>query len=30
MHHCGTKWAVFLMSLKNWIEREEGRPHPTT
>jgi uncharacterized protein YndB with AHSA1/START domain len=28
MHHCSTKWAVFLMSLKNWIEREEGRPHP--
>ena len=21
------KWVVFLMSLKNWIEREEGRPH---
>jgi uncharacterized protein YndB with AHSA1/START domain len=28
VHHCSTKWAVFLMSLKNWIEREEGRPHP--
>jgi uncharacterized protein YndB with AHSA1/START domain len=28
MHHCSTKWAVFLLSLKNWIEREEGRPHP--
>jgi uncharacterized protein YndB with AHSA1/START domain len=28
MHHCSTKWAVFLMSLKNWIERAEGRPHP--
>jgi uncharacterized protein YndB with AHSA1/START domain len=28
MHHCSTKWAIFLMSLKNWIERGEGRPHP--
>ncbi len=28
MHHCSTKWAVFLMSLKNWVERAEGRPHP--
>jgi uncharacterized protein YndB with AHSA1/START domain len=28
MHHCSTKWATFLLSLKNWIERREGRPHP--
>ncbi|SRR6266540_7076569 len=28
MHHCSTKWAVFLLSLKDWIERGEGRPHP--
>jgi hypothetical protein len=28
MHHCSTKWAVFLLSLKSWIERAEGRPHP--
>lgn len=28
MHHCSTKWAMFLMSLKNWLEREEGRPSP--
>jgi len=28
MHHCSTKWAVFLLSLMNWIERGEGRPHP--
>ena len=28
MHHCSTKWAVFLLSLKNWLEREEGRPAP--
>ena len=28
MHHCSTKWAMFLMSMKNWLEREEGRPVP--
>jgi uncharacterized protein YndB with AHSA1/START domain len=28
MHHCSTKWAVFLLSLRNWIERAEGRPNP--
>ncbi len=28
MHHCSTKWATFLMSLRNWVERAEGRPHP--
>ena len=28
MHHCSTKWAVFLLSLVNWVERGEGRPHP--
>jgi len=28
MHHCSTKWAVFLLSLKDWIERAEGHPHP--
>jgi uncharacterized protein YndB with AHSA1/START domain len=28
MHHCSTKWAVFLLSLKDWLERKEGRPHP--
>jgi uncharacterized protein YndB with AHSA1/START domain len=28
MHHCSTKWAVFLLSLKDWIERGEGRPAP--
>src|SRR6478752_5959456 len=21
MHHCSTKWALFLMSLKSWLER---------
>ena len=28
MHHCSTKWATFLLSLKAWLERDEGRPHP--
>ena len=28
MSHCSTKWATFLLSLKNWLERAEGRPHP--
>lgn len=28
MHHCSTKWAVFLMSLMYWLERGEGRPVP--
>ena len=28
MHHCSTKWATFLLSLRSWTERGEGRPHP--
>ncbi len=28
MHHCSTKWAAFLLSLRDWLERSEGRPHP--
>ena len=28
MHHCGTKWATFLLSLKDWVEKGEGRPEP--
>ncbi len=28
MHHCSTKWATFLLSLRSWVERGEGRPHP--
>ena len=28
MHHCSTKWAVFLLSLRDWLEREEGHPAP--
>ena len=26
--HCSTKWAVFLLSLKDMIETGEGRPFP--
>jgi uncharacterized protein YndB with AHSA1/START domain len=28
MHHCSTKWATFLLSLRDWLERNEGRPVP--
>jgi len=28
MHHCSTKWATFLLSLRNWVERAEGHPAP--
>lgn len=28
MHHCSTKWAVFLVSLKELLEDGEGRPYP--
>jgi uncharacterized protein YndB with AHSA1/START domain len=28
MHHCSTKWAVFLMSLKSLVETGKGSPHP--
>ena len=28
MHHCSTKWATFLLSLKDLIEKGEGRPEP--
>ena len=28
MGHCCTKWAVFLLSLKEAIEKGEGRPYP--
>ena len=26
--HCSTKWAVFLLSLKNALEKGEGKPYP--
>ena len=28
MHHCSTKWATFLMSLKELVETGHGRPSP--
>lgn len=28
MHHCSTKWGVFLMSLKSLVETEKGAPYP--
>lgn len=28
MHHCSTKWAVFLLSLKSLLETGEGNPDP--
>ena len=28
MHHCSTKWAVFLLSLKSLVEAGKGEPFP--
>jgi uncharacterized protein YndB with AHSA1/START domain len=28
MHHCSTKWGVFLMSLKSLLETGKGAPDP--
>ncbi len=28
MHHCSTKWAIFLMSLKALVETGKGGPAP--
>ena len=28
MHHCSTKWAIFLMSLKSLVETGKGTPDP--
>ena len=28
MHHCSTKWGVFLLSLKALVETGKGRPWP--
>ncbi len=28
MHHCSTKWAIFLMSLKSLVETGNGTPSP--
>jgi uncharacterized protein YndB with AHSA1/START domain len=28
MHHCSTKWALFLMSMKSLVETGKGAPFP--
>ncbi|MDX6250847.1 MAG: hypothetical protein QOF10_4207, partial [Kribbellaceae bacterium] len=28
MHHCSTKWATFLLSLKSLVETGKGAPEP--
>jgi hypothetical protein len=28
MHHCSTKWAIYLMSLKALVETGKGAPSP--
>ena len=28
MHHCSTKWAIYLMSLKALVETGSGAPNP--
>jgi uncharacterized protein YndB with AHSA1/START domain len=28
MYHCSTKWATFLLSLRDWVERGKGTPEP--
>jgi hypothetical protein len=28
MHHCSTKWGVFMMSLKSLMETGKGAPMP--
>src|SRR5512145_1517063 len=28
MHHCSTKWALFMMSLKSLVETGKGAPDP--
>ena len=28
MHHCSTKWAIYLMSLKTLMETGKGAPNP--
>jgi uncharacterized protein YndB with AHSA1/START domain len=28
MHHCSTKWATFLMSMKQFVETGRGTPFP--
>jgi len=28
MHHCSTKWAIFMMSMKSLVETGKGSPDP--
>jgi uncharacterized protein YndB with AHSA1/START domain len=28
MHHCSTKWATFLLSLRDLLEKADGHPAP--
>jgi hypothetical protein len=28
MHYCSTKWAAYLLGLKNLCEGGKGRPYP--
>jgi hypothetical protein len=28
LHHCSTKWATFLLSLRDLVEEGAGRPWP--
>jgi len=28
MHHCSTKWATFLLSLRDALEKSDGHPAP--
>lgn len=28
MHHCSTKWATFLLSLRDWLESGKGKATP--
>ncbi|HWY73895.1 MAG TPA: SRPBCC domain-containing protein [Burkholderiaceae bacterium] len=28
MHHCSTKWATFLLSLRDMVEKADGHPVP--
>ena len=28
MHHCSTRWATYLLSLKELVETGTGKPHP--
>ena len=28
MHHCSTKWAVFMLSMKSFLETGKGAPNP--